>query len=433
MARHYHTAIVGGGLAGLLAACDLARSGIRAVILEAGKETGGRARTKKVDGFRFNQGPHALYLKGTFRAALDNLGIQYSGSKPAIDNAVTLWGKQKHPFPTGFGSLLRLTPLGLLERVQVAKLLMRIVRGDYSLAGQSLDDFTQYFRPRVKMLLEALVRVTTYVNAPAEIDAQAALNQIRLSLGGVIYLNDGWGSLVAALTTLATTSGADVMTESRVTGLTWESAGWHLGVADREEITADTVILAIDPAECARLAGRSAILRDTLRSMKPAKVACLDIALSELPRPADNFALGTDEPIYFSVHSKAARLAPEGNALIQAMRYLGRNEKAGPGNIETLENLVDLMQPGWRAVEIHRQQLVGMTVMHDIPQARNGGRRVPVILDDTPGLFLAGDWVGGQGMLSDAVAASAKFAAKAVCMHLGGIEKDLPASVARLS
>jgi phytoene dehydrogenase-like protein len=424
MARHYHTAIVGGGLAGLLAACDLARSGVKTVVLEAAREPGGRARTRKVDGFRFNQGPHALYLKGTFRAALDSLGIQYSGRKPAVDNAVTLWKGQKHPFPTGLGSLLHLTPLGWADRLQVARLLMRIVRGDYHFAGQSLSEVMHRFRPRVRQLFEALTRVTTYVNAPADIDAHAVFNQIRLSLGGVIYLDDGWGSVVSALATVAITAGTDVMTECRVTSLSQADSRWRVGIAGREDISADTVILAVEPGECARLVDRSANLRDALRTMKPAKVACLDIALSKLPHPTDNFALGIDEAIYFSVHSKAARLAPEGSGLVHAMRYLAPTQKGDLNDIERLENLFDLMQPGWRALEVHRQRLIGMTVAHDIPQARNSGRRTPAILDDTPGLFLAGDWVGSQGMLSDAATASAKFAAKAACMHLGTAAKE---------
>jgi phytoene dehydrogenase-like protein len=53
--------IIGGGLAGLTTAALLARSGKTVTLFKrSSKEIGGRARTTEVDGFYFNQGPHAL-------------------------------------------------------------------------------------------------------------------------------------------------------------------------------------------------------------------------------------------------------------------------------------------------------------------------------------------------------------------------------------
>jgi phytoene dehydrogenase-like protein len=55
--------IIGGGLAGLTTATLLARSGKAVTLFEqSSKEIGGRARTTVIDGFYFNQGPHALFL-----------------------------------------------------------------------------------------------------------------------------------------------------------------------------------------------------------------------------------------------------------------------------------------------------------------------------------------------------------------------------------
>jgi len=55
--------IIGGGLAGLTTAALLARSGKAVGLLEhSSREIGGRARTTDIEGFYFNQGPHALYL-----------------------------------------------------------------------------------------------------------------------------------------------------------------------------------------------------------------------------------------------------------------------------------------------------------------------------------------------------------------------------------
>ena len=56
-------AIVGSGLAGLTATAYLVRGGRRVRVLERATEPGGRAMTSVEDGFAFNLGPHALYLR----------------------------------------------------------------------------------------------------------------------------------------------------------------------------------------------------------------------------------------------------------------------------------------------------------------------------------------------------------------------------------
>jgi CRP-like cAMP-binding protein len=68
--------------------------------------------------------------------------------------------------------------------------------------------------------------------------------------------------------------------------------------------------------------------------------------------------------------------------------------------------------PGWRPLEKRRQVLRGMTVTNAV--VRWDRPRPGVVLADAPGLFIAGDWVGEEGMLSDASAASAVAASDAI-------------------
>ena len=67
--------IIGGGLASLTTAALLVRAGKTVTLFErSSKEIGGRARTGEVDGFYFNQGPHALCLSDATDSILKEIG-----------------------------------------------------------------------------------------------------------------------------------------------------------------------------------------------------------------------------------------------------------------------------------------------------------------------------------------------------------------------
>ena len=63
MTRQRHTAILGGGLAGLSAGSALTRAGCSAVVVEAGPVVGGLARTIEQNGFRFDLGGHRFLTR----------------------------------------------------------------------------------------------------------------------------------------------------------------------------------------------------------------------------------------------------------------------------------------------------------------------------------------------------------------------------------
>jgi phytoene dehydrogenase-like protein len=154
----------------------------------------------------------------------------------------------------------------------------------------------------------------------------------------------------------------------------------------------------------------------------PVRAACLDVALSHLPQPAHRFALGLDLPLYYSVHSAAAKLAPPGVAVVHLMKYLGNDTTPAETVERQMVTLLDRLQPGWQQHTVARRFLPAMVVSHDLPRADEGGLngRTAVAVPERPGVYLAGDWVGAEGMIADASAASAEEAARQVLGRLTG-------------
>lgn len=426
-----HVIIVGGGIAGLAAGIVLARSGRTVTIFERRRYLGGRAVTHLRHGFRFNLGPHAFYRGGSGWEVLRQLGVPVRGGRPK-PKGVALRDGQEHKFPGRLWSMLTTSLFGFKGKLEAAKLLLRIRRIDAKrYAAMTVNEWVDANASdeRVHQALHALFRLATYCDRPDLQSAGAALRHLRLAIRGVIYIDEGWQKLVDALHSSAVAAGVNFVTSSRVVGVDVVDGGVRgieLGgleietskdtltavalpdLTDDEKGTrlpADTVILAVDPATA-----RELVPALDIPKLTPVVASCLDVALSRLPNPDRLFALGIDRPIYYSVHSAYAQLTPSGGALIHVAKYGG--DAAAEAE---LEGVLDEMQPGWRDLVVHRRFLPSMVVSNAIAEAaRDGAARRPTPVTSIRGLYLAGDWVGDDGMLSDAALSSARAAAKAI-------------------
>jgi len=417
--------VVGGGLAGLAAAALLGRAGRAVVLYEKASGLGGRASTQRRDGgFLLNQGPHALFRGGAGMRVLRGLGVEPRGKTPSASGGYAIAGGVKHTLPGGLVSLLTTGLLRLPAKLETARLLASLGRLETSgLQSTTVRDWTarELRHPEVRQLVEALLRLSTYANASDTLSAGAALRQLQIALAdNVLYLDGGWQTLVDGLRAVAEKAGVRIAGGSRVVEVSHDDAGVRgVRLADGGEQAAAAVILATDPAAASALAGPAARgLARFASTAVPVRAACLDLCLARLPRERATFALGIDQPLYFSVHSARAALAPAGTALIQLARYRecdGR-ERDSAADERELEGLMDMMQPGWREVVVDRRFLPTMVVTHAMPSAAMGGLagRPASSVREIPGLHVAGDWVGGEGMLADASFASAAQAVQAI-------------------
>lgn len=417
--RNADVAIVGGGIAGLIAAVSLARRGLRTCLFEAAPALGGRAQTRVMDGFRFNQGPHALYVAGALSAALAELGVPTPGGRLDLAKALAVWGEETHPWPSRRAAVDAAPPLNPAETRCLAETFAMIAEGGYGQNGRPLRAFTEGLPAPVRRVIEALVRVSSYSHAPEDIDAKAALDQLRLAFGGVTYLDGGWRTLVAGLASAATAAGATLRPEQPVVACRRQGAAWRVECAAGSAETFDAVILAVPPATARDLMAESVQVAAAAGAARSLRLVGLDLGLRSVPS-STAFALGMDRPVYLSLHSAIAGLTPAGGGLLHLARYLALDEAPQAAHIAQLEALADRLQPGWRECVVHKQRLVGVTVAHDLPHWRREGRRAAVVVRDAAGVFLAGDWVGEEGMLSDASAASAAVAAREAAAYLAG-------------
>jgi phytoene dehydrogenase-like protein len=403
MDTSFDVVVAGAGLAGLTAGATAAQAGKRVVVVD-GHPAGGRARTDERRGFLFNQGAHALYVGGHANRVLDQLGI---GMPPGGRPYRFQWGQAGElvsPLPFSARGAARSRLLDTVGKAQLARMILQL---------RSLDTSTLYdrsaeawlvgldLRPEPTEILRTLARVASYADDLEAISADAVAGQIQLAATkGVRYLDGGWQSLVDALTRAATAAGVVVRIGSPVAAVEpADGQGLVVRLGDGPELHAAAAVLA---------PGGPAAVASTLQAPPhwglvgpPAAVACLDLGLRKAPRRKVLFGVG--EPLYLSTHTPAAALAPAGMAVVHLMRYGARDPERDRAQLWELARTAGIEDDD----VVEHRFLARMVVTHAVPVPGSGlAGRPRVDSAGVPGVFVAGDWVGPDGLLADAALAS---------------------------
>lgn len=414
--------VIGGGLAGLATAALVARSGKSVCLFEqSSSEIGGRARTSVHDGYCFNQGPHAFFPADVGAKLLKELGVSYTGGIPPATGFEIRDAKKYRLLVSGSSDSLTQANESSLGKV-FAQLSDLLNKSDFAeLDNVSVQEWIDrnFHDADSTALMKALISLTTYGNDPEIQGAGSALHQIHVyNQGGVMYLDRGWQTLVEGLVAAAKNAKARIVMGKKATKVQRNSSGWQVTLSDLGQISAKVLVIAAGPHEAEALfhnGEKPEVLSKAVKEAKPVRMVCLDVALSSLPQKEALFTLGIDSPLYFSVHSAYAELGPQNGALIHVAKYMGTSIKPNPREDgKELEELLDLLQPGWRQLVVKKRPLPNMVVSNALVTAANGGlsgRPAPRIDD---GLYVVGDWVGSEGLLSNASFASAKRAAQEI-------------------
>jgi predicted NAD/FAD-dependent oxidoreductase len=405
--------VVGAGVAGLAAALTTTAAGARTLVLDA-HGPGGRARSAERDGWQLDLGPHALYRRAAFERLLDRHGIAVTGGRPAARELRLVRDGHAHRAGLDPVAMARTKLLTPGERWQLARFFGRLRIVDPStLSGRTVADWLAPLPPGARRFVEMLVRVATYTDAPTVLDAGAAARQLRIAAGpGVRYVDGGWGSLVRSMVDTVARAGGEVRPRTAVRSLAVTPDGVEVTTTDGERWSAGAVVVATGGPEVAtRLTG--APVRGADRLTPPVTASVLDLCLR---RPVPRLAFGIDEPLYLSSMAPAARVAPPGRGLVVVMRYVAPGSTPAEPEVQRAELRAFAALVGVDPADVvHERPMHRLVVTHGAPTAAGGGPagRPGVDALDLPGVFVAGDWVGAEGMLADAAAASGVAAAQA--------------------
>ncbi len=354
--------VVGGGLAGLAAALELAEAGRRVTLLEARPRLGGATASFTRDGVTIDTGQHVFLRCCTaYRDFLQRLGVEHlTELQPRLDMAVmhgdgsgvrtARLRRSRLPLPPPLhlaGGLLRYGAMPLGQRLRSVPAVLQLAlldQQDPAVDGRDFGSWLDSHGQRGLSLpaLWELLTVATLNAHPRHASLALAAKVVKTGLletaGGadIGYSKVPLGALHgdagrAKLESL----GAVVRTASRVRGLTQTAGGWHVETDDRT-LAAEAVVLAVPHDAVAALAPPGAGLDPAgLRALGSSPIVNVHVFYDRLVM-AEPFAAALNSPVQWVFDRTAAAGVPRGQYLAISLSAAAEWQQRKAAEIEKI-------------------------------------------------------------------------------------------------
>ncbi|MFJ2116088.1 MULTISPECIES: hydroxysqualene dehydroxylase HpnE [unclassified Streptomyces] len=415
--RAHHAVVVGGGLAGMTAALQLADAGVRVTLVEGRPRLGGLAFSFRRGDLTVDNGQH-VYLRccTAYRWFLDRVDaaalapvqsrldvpvLDVGGDRPRLGRI----RRNALPVPLHLAAGLATYPhLSLAERASVGRAALALGRLDPADPALDAIDFASWLgrhgqsdrtiealwdlvgvatlnatAPNASLGLAAMVFKTGLLSAPGAAD----IGWARVPLG---ELHDTLARKALDSAGVRTELRARVGSVSRA-----PEGGFHVDL-DGERLDADTVVLAVPPREAHALLPDGALdAPDRLLEIGTAPILNLHVVYGRkvLRRP---FFAALGSPVQWVFDRTDASGLKDG-------QYLAVSQSAAEDEIDTPVSVLrerylpelERLLPAARGAEV-RDFFVTRERTATFAPAPGVGRLRPAARTRAPGLFLAGAW-----------------------------------------
>ena len=366
--------VVGGGIAGLIAAIECAEAGAPVRLLEARSSLGGRGTSTRGT-WTANYGPHALYVGGSLWEWLIRRDVVGAWVRPPVSGVRFRWKGERRATP----------PLAVLRA-------LRSVRTPAPIDRSLHDWLTDRHGEATARAVAGGAGVLTFDHDPGRLSARFVMERIARYIAKAPaqarYPVGGWASVVARMAVHARRVGAEIETGAKV-----------------DVLPSGPVILAVEPrAARALLPGADLAFTGT-------RTALLDVGLAPTRRRRQNIISDLDEGGFANrVTGVIPTLGPEGHDLVQVSLGMRPDEPLERA-VARIEALLDVGWPGWRDREVWRRRINAHESSGALDLPGTTWRDRPAV-DQGDGVWLAGDWVAAPGHLAEVSCASAIEAAR---------------------
>ena len=405
--------VVGGGLAGIAAALQLADRGVEVTLSEVRPRLGGAAYSFERDGLQIDNGQHVFLRCCTeYRRLLERIGsarstvLQRRLSIPVLSPGGRTHTLYRSSLPAPFHlapALVRYGALSAAERLHAARTalaLRRLDRGDPALDTMT---FADWLRARgesddaIASMWDLIALPTLNVRASdASLSLAAMVFQVGLlsdaAAGDVGYAAVPLSRLHGDPAERALrAAGVDVRLRSRVERVVRAAEGFEV-VCDAETLGADAVIVAVQHFRAGEMLPADALDDpDALERLGTSPIVNVHVVydrrVTELP-----FAAAVDSPVQYVFDRTGSSGVGAGQCLAVSLSGAEREMRLSPAQLrERFVPALEELLPAARSAHVER---FVVTKEHAATfRAAPGVERLrPPTATRIPGLLLAGAW-----------------------------------------